>query len=88
MKLPLDTSIFEVHHYAFVNTHKITIEIKVHSLFDGVADKYNTMAYPVNSIGRHGKKEFRATGETVENAVYNCAEKLKDIKDLNQIFPS
>ena len=87
MKLPLGTSMFSVQYYTFLNTNKIMIDIKAHELVDGVGDiKDSIVAFPVGVIGSCGNKEFRTIGETIEKAVYACAEKLKDITDINQVF--
>ena len=85
MELPDQTSLYEVHHYAFVNIHKITIEIKAYSFIDGTADKC-VLASPVSSAGTHSKKEFSVTGEDVLSAVHKCVEKLNNIKDPNDLF--
>ena len=85
MELPDNTGLYEVHHYAFVNAHKITIEIKVYSFIDGAADKC-VLASPVSKTGAHSKKEFSVIGEDVINVVNKCAEKLNNIKDTNDLF--
>ena len=87
MKLPPGASMFSAQHYTFLNTNKVMIDIKAHELIDGLGDiKDSIVAFPVGTIGNFGNKEFRTTGETIEKAVYSCAEKLKDITNINQVF--
>ncbi len=85
MKLPTGTGLYQVHHYAFVNAHKITIDIKAYSFIDGIADK-KILASPVDTNGTHAKKEFSATEDALNDAVYRCAEKINNISDRNDLF--